>query len=147
LWVYAGEAEPVEVADQTPVGVVWSFSPPPEGVTSDAIETGRPGYLEGIKRLKTHYVTERDPGLVRDFKANLKSWACQVCDFDFEATYGNVGRRYIEAHHINLLAEGGQVETTLDDLLAVCANCHRMLHRGRPGLSPDELREALKARL
>lgn len=47
-----------------------------------------------------------------------------------EAIYGELGTGYIEAHHkvpVALIEEG---ETTkLSDLAALCANCHRMIHR------------------
>lgn len=58
---------------------------------------------------------------------------CQVpnCGFDFEMVYGELGRGYAEVHHIVALREldPGTI-TTLDDLIVVCSNCHRMIHRG-----------------
>lgn len=47
---------------------------------------------------------------------------------------------YIEVHHIKHLADGEQVVDPAKDLLPVCANCHRMLHRKRNSdLSPERL--------
>jgi 5-methylcytosine-specific restriction protein A len=34
----------------------------------------------------------------------------------------------------------GLTPTKLNDLALVCSNCHRMLHRAKPLLLPDELR-------
>ncbi|MEV6398910.1 HNH endonuclease [Streptomyces sp. NPDC051907] len=56
---------------------------------------------------------------------------CEVCAFHFERTYGELGRDYIEVHHVLPLHISGPRETKLDDLALVCANCHRMCHRGR----------------
>ncbi|WP_079141833.1 HNH endonuclease [Streptomyces sp. LUP30] len=71
---------------------------------------------------------------------------CEVCDFDFARTYGDLGDGYIEVHHVTPLHVSGNRETALDDLACVCANCHRMCHRTRPGESwrtPASLRELL----
>ena len=49
----------------------------------------------------------------------------------FESVYGEVGAGFAEVHHLRPLAEmDGPVETTLDDLAVVCANCHRMIRLG-----------------
>ncbi|MGF7234005.1 MAG: HNH endonuclease [Frankia sp.] len=77
--------------------------------------------------------------------AKVKFLRCEVCGFDFEKTYGSRGAGYIECHHIVPLHTTGQRATKLDDLALICANCHRMIHRGTPWLSPDELRETLNA--
>jgi 5-methylcytosine-specific restriction enzyme A len=37
----------------------------------------------------------------------------------------------------------GERRNRIDDLALICANCHRMIHRVAPWLSPDELRAAL----
>jgi hypothetical protein len=40
--------------------------------------------LEGQLSLRAHLRRERSRKLVREFKATLSSFACAVCDFDFE---------------------------------------------------------------
>ena len=58
---------------------------------------------------------------------------CQACDLDFEKRYGEIGKGFIEAHHlkpISTLEEG--VAVTYDvaaDFAVLCANCHRMIHK------------------
>lgn len=56
---------------------------------------------------------------------------CMACGFNFEEVYGEHGKDFIEVHHIQALS-------TLDkatminpevDLIPLCANCHRMIHR------------------
>lgn len=68
--------------------------------------------------------------------------ACEVCGFDFEAVYGELGRGFIECHHVVPLSEG-QRKTSLRDLALVCSNCHRMAHRRRPWPAVAELRALL----
>jgi 5-methylcytosine-specific restriction endonuclease McrA len=101
---------------------------------------------EGRTRLRVHLRRERSRKLITDFKASLTSFACEACGDDMEAIYGELGTGYIEAHHkvpVALIEEG---ETTkLSDLAALCANCHRMIHRN--GLmSVEALAAHLRAR-
>lgn len=91
---------------------------------------------------------ERDPKLRA---AKLKSVtskglpiACELCRFDFHATYGPHGAGYIQVHHVVPLHYSGRVETTLDDLVLLCANCHVMIHRRDSWKTPDELRLLLQ---
>lgn len=107
--------------------------------------------LEGRLLHRLHIQRERAPGLVRRKKeqALVRDGAlrCEVCDFDFFATYGELGVGFIECHHRVPLSELNTQRTTrLRDLALVCANCHRMLHRLGAG-SPDTLRERICARL
>ena len=58
---------------------------------------------------------------------------CEACGFDFEQTYGNLGKDFAECHHSKPVSELKPGEKTkLTDLRIVCANCHRMIHRVRP---------------
>lgn len=71
---------------------------------------------------------------------------CSVCRFNFEATFGELGKNYIEVHHLKQIADIGE-EYQIDpikDLRPVCANCHRMLHKERPVLAIEELRARRK---
>jgi len=55
---------------------------------------------------------------------------CELCGFDFEEKYGPVGKGYIELHHKIPLAQlRPNRKNRLSDLILVCSNCHRMLHR------------------
>ena len=69
---------------------------------------------------------------------------CKICGFNFEEVYGTRGRGYIEIHHINPLSTISE-ETKINpatDLIPVCANCHRMIHRKKENiLSIDEMKE------
>jgi 5-methylcytosine-specific restriction protein A len=99
---------------------------------------------EGRLVLALHRRYERDPRL-RERKLNSVRKAglpiaCEACRFDFEATYGERGRGYIEVHHVTPLHSSGATITTLDDLALLCSNCHRMIHRSRPWINPSQLR-------
>ena len=102
--------------------------------------------------MQSHYNIERSTTLIRKFKqyrAKLdKELKCEICDFSFRETYGVFGQGYIEAHHIEPISKREQSkETTFDDLILVCSNCHRMLHRkfyNKEYLSIKELRQIVK---
>lgn len=102
---------------------------------------------EGRELLRKHRVRERSRQLVvrkkRKMLAKTGRLECEVCRFDFAQVYGQRGEGFAECHHTQPLAQtSGERKTTLSDLVVVCANCHRMLHR-RPWLSVSELRELL----
>lgn len=55
---------------------------------------------------------------------------CCVCNFNFEAVYGERGKDFIEIHYIqplSTLSEFMEVKPETD-LVPLCANCHRMIH-------------------
>lgn len=55
---------------------------------------------------------------------------CKICGFDFNDVYGeDLADSYIEVHHIKQLAEGDQEIDPSKDLIPICANYHRMLHK------------------
>ena len=73
---------------------------------------------------------------------------CAVCDFKFEEVYGELGKDFIEIHHVKPLSTlDGAIEIDAEnDLVPVCPNCHRMLHRIRDKvLSVDELKEIIQS--
>lgn len=107
------------------------------------------GFEEGKKQLKTHVCRERNYNVIKEAKKRYKDkngrLICEICGFDFEEKYGEIGRDFIEAHHVipvSQLKEGDK--TRVKDIVLVCSNCHKMLHRKRPWLSPDELDKLIK---
>jgi 5-methylcytosine-specific restriction protein A len=103
---------------------------------------------EGRILTRVHRVRERDAKLrqARRQKALDETGvlSCEVCGFDFEGTYGERGKSFIECHHIKAVSALRPGEKTrLEDLALLCSNCHRMIHVRRPWLSLDELRECL----
>lgn len=101
---------------------------------------------EGRILLARHLRRERSPGLRRQKLAHVQAQglpvACEVCGFDFATAYGERGRGYIEVHHVLPLHVSGTIKTRLQDLALLCANCHRIIHRGS-WITPPALRELL----
>jgi 5-methylcytosine-specific restriction protein A len=71
---------------------------------------------------------------------------CQVCNFDFEKIYGNIGKDFIHVHHIvDISTLGNEYSVdSIKDLIPVCPNCHSMLHKKKPAYLIDELKEMMK---
>lgn len=70
---------------------------------------------------------------------------CSVCDIDFESKYGEIGRNFIHIHHLKELSILRAETHTCPkkDLIPVCPNCHAMLHREKPALTPSELKQRM----
>jgi 5-methylcytosine-specific restriction protein A len=103
------------------------------------------GYEEGNKYeiLATRY--ERNP-INRFLCIEHYGYKCQVCEHDFEKTYGEIGHEYIQVHHIKPVSKMGAhyIVEPLKDLIPVCANCHVMLHKKDPPISIEELKSRLR---
>lgn len=69
----------------------------------------------------------------RDAAIAVHGTLCACCGFDFEKKYGEIGKGYIEVHHIRpLYSIDEEVEINpSEDLVCLCANCHRMIHRSK----------------
>lgn len=77
---------------------------------------------------------------------NIFGDSCQVCNVSFLKKYGNLGRGYIEVHHrtpVSLMGAEYALSPELD-LIPVCSNCHRMMHREWPPIPPERLREIVE---
>ena len=60
--------------------------------------------------------------------------------------YGQLGKGYIEVHHIKPLSKLDEeiVVNPETDLICVCSNCHRMLHRFKGYIvSVEELKQII----
>lgn len=99
---------------------------------------------EGNRALRQHLVRERNAKLVRAFKAGLPQPRCEACGLDFAEAYGDFGAGYIEAHHRVALSDAAAPSVTnIADLAALCANCHRIIHRNYP-MSVEDLATRLR---
>jgi len=112
-------------------------------------DENEPITVEGESSLATHMRKERDYKFIKEIKRKAllknKMLNCEVCGFSFLEFYGEIGIGFIEAHHKNPLSEQeGAVETKASDIALVCSNCHRMLHKGNPVYSIDELKAKIK---
>jgi predicted HNH restriction endonuclease len=100
-------------------------------------------YIDGkeTKVYSTRY--ERDPRN-RENAIRAHGRSCMICGFNFEESYGNPGKGFIEVHHNKPVStfKGELLIDPVQDLTCLCSNCHRMIHRRRNStLSVEELRE------
>lgn len=100
--------------------------------TEDEGTGERGGTVPERRKYRFHRSIERNPSASRKAK-RFHGYVCQGCGFDFETVYGEVGREFIEAHHLTPLSELPEDQVVdLDpqtDFAVLCANCHRMMHR------------------
>jgi predicted HNH restriction endonuclease len=75
-------------------------------------------------------------------------YSCVICGFNFEEVYGNLGRGFVEVHHLELLsAIKNERILTAKDVAVVCANCHRVLHRnGKQPMAIEILQKKVRER-
>ncbi len=101
-------------------------------------------YMEGASKTVSVNIYERN-GEARAKCIEHHGYVCAVCSFDFEKTYGAIGRRYIHVHHIVPLSEIRKEYSLnpIEDLIPVCPNCHAIIHRTQPPLTVSQLREHL----
>lgn len=74
-------------------------------------------------------------------------YSCKACSFNFEKTFGVLGRQQIHVHHtipISTLGVDYQVDP-IEHLVPLCPNCHHMVHRREPPFSITELKLMLDA--
>lgn len=100
---------------------------------------------EGGERVLISVRHERDPILRKNALA-IHGHDCMACGFNYEERYGAIGKDFIEVHHVVPLASAGETETNpKTDLVVLCANCHRMVHRRKKiCLSIQELQNYIR---
>lgn len=96
---------------------------------------------EGKPRTFFTYRYERSPKL-RAAVLNKFGYKCAVCGFDFEKIYGQLGKNFIEVHHMIPVSEKER-ENDVNNLRPLCSNCHRMIHRLYSSLEPEEYAGAI----
>jgi 5-methylcytosine-specific restriction protein A len=103
--------------------------------------------IEGQRILAKHLRIERNSTLIKKIKkAALVAnpyLNCKVCGFSFYKKYGEVGLGFIEAHHLIQLSDC-EVEkvTSQKNIILVCSNCHRMLHK-TDNMSVEKLKKLI----
>ena len=89
---------------------------------------------------RTNRVTQeyRRSHKVREYVLARADGLCEGCRG--EAPFvGTDGRPYLQAHHVDELADGGS--DTLENVIALCPNCHYRVHHGCDG---DDYNEILR---
>lgn len=105
--------------------------------------------IEGREKYLLHKKKERRHELIALVKNKMylknPDLPCFVCNFSFSKRYGKHGEKFIEAHHLIPISElTEETVTREEDIVLVCSNCHKMIHRFRPWLSIDKLKNILK---
>lgn len=115
-------------------------------IPQNNITTSAQSILDG-KVYESHFIGyERNQKLRDQCLKYYKTCKCQICGFDFEKKYGEIGMNFIEVHHIeqlSLIRQAHVIDPTLD-LIPLCSNCHSMIHRKTPPYTPEELKEMVK---
>lgn len=113
------------------------------------ISNGQGTTVENYAKYRVHTRIERNARIPKEVK-RLQGYSCLACGFNFETMYGEIGKNYIEAHHVvPVSVNAGQKKQVnyFDDFLVLCANCHKMIHRlGEPWTRErlEDLRAALR---
>ena len=101
--------------------------------------------LEGSKKLRLHFKTERSGALPKRYKQKFKDQngklICFRCAKDYIAEYGaEMADACFDVHHIEMVSEREESSITgMDDLQLLCSNCHRVTHREmRAGPTPTK---------
>lgn len=110
---------------------------------------------EGVKKLIETKIYERSIKLRKEaieyYEKNGKIY-CDVCNFNFDNFYGcEIGGKYIEIHHIKPIFKYENedlkktIEMALKNVVPVCSNCHRMIHKNwRNPLQIEYLKKHVK---
>lgn len=110
--------------------------------SNTTIENEINSYWEGELGQTTITIHERNVD-ARNKCIQSKGIKCFVCGFDFEKTYGELGKGFIHIHHVTPISNrDGRYEIEVEnELFPVCPNCHAMLHRRKDfTLSIEELK-------
>ncbi|MBM9604111.1 MrcB family domain-containing protein [Desulfopila inferna] len=87
--------------------------------------------VEDLRILREHKRIDRNQKLSQRAKKK-HGYICKACGFDFQRVYGNIGKEFIEAHHLVPLSELKGQRIALDpeaDFTVLCCNCHSMIHK------------------
>lgn len=70
---------------------------------------------------------------------------CCICGFRFADFYGTIGKGVIQVHHLIpfYISKRKRLINPIKDLRPICANCHIIIHKNRPPLGIQELKEII----
>lgn len=89
--------------------------------------------VEGaILQERDREIHQRNPQLRQlCIEAYGNRYECVVCGMNFVSTYGEIGKEFIEVHHLYPISEtdGEHEVNPATDMIPLCSNCHSMIHR------------------
>ncbi len=98
------------------------------------------------KQIRLHLRVERNTTLAKRVKV-IKGYVCEACGFDFVKVYGDLGKDFIEAHHLTPIStiDIGKFKVNLDsDFVVLCSNCHSMIHKLLDPSDIEKLKKIIK---
>ncbi|MEN0642310.1 DUF3427 domain-containing protein [Alkalicoccobacillus gibsonii] len=142
-FIYQGMGRVKEYFDSKPVRFLLEFGDENQkGINNIPEEVSEiSNYPEGTVKQITINIYERNLN-ARKKCIEFYGLNCAICSFNFQETYGILGKDYIHVHHIKELHTigGGYEVDPIKDLRPVCPNCHAMLHKRKPAYSIEELK-------
>ena len=104
--------------------------------------------LAGTEGKKVAYYTTKyeRKRQYRNAAIRIHGCKCAACGFDFAESYGDIGKGFIEVHHVKPLYSLYEetIPNPATDMVCLCPNCHRMIHRKKDGImTVDELKEII----
>lgn len=94
---------------------------------------------EGRERTREAKYVGRSRELVEKRKTKDKN-KCQTCGFQLEVS----GKAIIDVHHLNPMAsQRGIRVTSIEELICLCPNCHRVAHTSSPPLTVEQVKSLL----
>ena len=109
-------------------------------ITSSVMEGGR------IECYSTRFERNRK---LRNEAIRIHGLTCAVCGFDFAKHYGDLGQGFIEVHHTKPLSSVDERHPVnpRTDLVCLCPNCHRVIHRAKDRMmTVEELKDLWQSR-
>ena len=78
-----------------------------------------------------------------------KNYKCVLCGFDFVKQYGSYGEKFIEVHHLEShttksKSKGEHEIDPIKELIPICSNCHSIIHREKPAVSIERMKEIIR---
>lgn len=114
-------------------------------ISNDIFSDKTESFMEGKSKEVTQTSYERNPQARKTCLIH-HGYSCQICEFNFEKTFGEIGKGFIHVHHINAISGIGK-EYEIDpknDLIPVCPNCHAMIHSKIPAFTIEEIKAKIK---
>ena len=103
-------------------------------------------FYEGESRQVYINRYERDP-MARKACLNHYGLKCFACEIDLSRVYGKeLGARAIHVHHVTPMSIRGGKSYKIDpikDLIPLCPNCHNVIHKTNPIMTPESFRREI----
>ena len=71
---------------------------------TEPIEVSAGEFIEDLTRFRWHRRIDRDARAIQLVK-KAKGYTCEVCGFNFQSRYGELGKDFIEIHHLVPISE------------------------------------------